>query len=384
MNKEDAQNLLSQVDEVLNIWTWQHAHHHAGFLECVSVLRSTLSLLPHFARQSGHSKVIFHGLELRLSKSAITPDPLILSLRIEACHVALEDTLHHAIRHFEAGRWAPAMSLLKSQDALIDVLVNVEDTYQKAAAMDSSWIPLEGFESGKASLTRIEFDMQLAMCRASQLIHMGDMHFREAETGVAEDMMGRAQLAQDDYRAALFCATGEDIELEGTALSRLARFYCKIAKLPVPAHQLYLRAIQLAASLSPALPKGNWYTESVAAVQKHRDELQAQEANEWAAKREPILQKLSVDIEKLRTSKTMSNREFCEFIFKEWSPKTEGAAEPPRDPLDPCGLSKKNLLKVIQRYHTDRNSQSGEEWLVLCEEISKELTNRYNTLKEVD
>lgn len=50
----------------------------------------------------------------------------------------------------------------------------------------------------------------------------------------------------------------------------------------------------------------------MAAVQKHRDELQAQEANEWAAKREPILQKLSVDIEKLRTNKTVSNREFCE------------------------------------------------------------------------
>jgi hypothetical protein len=60
------------------------------------------------------------------------------------------------------------------------------------------------------------------------------------------------------------------------------------------------------------LPKGSWYNESVTAVQKHRDELQAQEANEWAAKREPILQKLSVDIEKLRTSKAMSNREFCE------------------------------------------------------------------------
>lgn len=47
-------------------------------------------------------------------------------------------------------------------------------------------------------------------------------------------------------------------------------------------------------------------------MQKHRDELQAQEANEWAAKREPILQKLSVDIEKLRSSKTMTDREFCE------------------------------------------------------------------------
>lgn len=203
MNKGDAENLLSQVDEVLSVWAWQHLHHRAGFLECVSLIRSTLSLLPQIARQSVHSNDIFRDLQLQLSKSTITSDPLILSLRIEAGHAALEDTLHQAIRHFEAGRWALAMSLLKSQDALIDVLVDVEDAYQNAAAVDSSWTPLEPFESGKANLTRVEFDMQLAMCRASQLIHTGDMHFREAETGVAEDMMGHAQLAQDDYRCVL-------------------------------------------------------------------------------------------------------------------------------------------------------------------------------------
>jgi hypothetical protein len=40
--------------------------------------------------------------------------------------------------------------------------------------------------------------------------------------------------AMTPYRVALFCVTGQDIELEGNALSRLARFYSKIAKLPVP------------------------------------------------------------------------------------------------------------------------------------------------------
>lgn len=202
-NKADAKTLLSQVDEVLNIWTWQHFHHRAGFLECTPVFRSTLSLLPHFARQSAHSRDIFHDLQLQLSKSVITSDPLILSLRIESCHVTLEDTLHQAIRYFEAGKWAPAMSLLKSQDGLIGVLVDMEETYIKAAALDRSWTPFEGFECGRARLTRVDFDMQLAMCRASQLIYTGDEHFQQAETGDAEDMMGRVHLAQDDYRCVL-------------------------------------------------------------------------------------------------------------------------------------------------------------------------------------
>jgi hypothetical protein len=78
------------------------------------------------------------------------------------------------------------------------------------------------------------------------------------------------------------------------------------------AHQLYLRAVQLAASLSPTLPKGDWYKESAAAVQAHRDELQAKEANEWSARRKPILLKLEADIEKLRSGKDMNNRDFCQ------------------------------------------------------------------------
>jgi hypothetical protein len=81
----------------------------------------------------------------------------------------------------------------------------------------------------------------------------------------------------------------------------------------------------------------------------------------------------------------------------------KGAPEPPQEPLNPSHFSNKHLLKVIQRYHTDRNSSFGEEWLVLSEEvrqfstalqvvynvvvdglffqISKELTARYNVMK---
>jgi hypothetical protein len=132
------------------------------------------------------------------------------------------------------------------------------------------------------------------------------------------------------YRAALLCVTGQDIEMEGATLARLARFYVKVVKLAVPyvtdgnlppcftltvlcsAHQLYLRAVHLAASLAPALPKGDWYKDCVTAVQAHRDELQARETKEWMARREPILLKLAADIAKLRGGKHMSDRKLCE------------------------------------------------------------------------
>jgi hypothetical protein len=40
----------------------------------------------------------------------------------------------------------------------------------------------------------------LAMCKCSQLIHLGDLHFKEALNGDPGDMLARGLLAQDDYR----------------------------------------------------------------------------------------------------------------------------------------------------------------------------------------
>jgi hypothetical protein len=63
-----------------------------------------------------------------------------------------------------------------------------------------------------------------------------------------------------------------------------------------------------------------------------------------------------------------------QFVYKTWPPKTEGPAEPPTDPGDPRTLSKKHLLKVIQRYHSDKNMTWGDEWRVLSEEVSDIVT----------
>lgn len=198
MNKKTLNEFFFHIEDVLDVWAWHRVHPRAQSLDAVSKFRSTLSLLPDISRQYSPSVDYFLGLQSLLSKSSVASDPLIIPLRIQVSHPLLEETFHQAIRHFEAGRWAPAMNLLKSQDGAIDVLVGLEDA---CAAMGGSPSPPERYEYGKAKLTRVEFDMQLAMCRASQLIHTGDWHFKEAETGVPEDMMGRAQLAQDDYRS---------------------------------------------------------------------------------------------------------------------------------------------------------------------------------------
>lgn len=73
-------------------------------------------------------------------------------------------------------------------------------------------------------------------------------------------------------------------------------------------------------------PRGTWYEEATAAVQKHRDDLWAAEQKEWTEKRKPIVEKLKPDLDRLeeKQKQKTSDWEFAEFIWKEWPPKTEG------------------------------------------------------------
>ena len=70
------------------------------------------------------------------------------------------------------------------------------------------------------------------ICRGSQLLMSGDSHWNRAIHGDPDDLWGNAQLAQDDYRQALACVIEKDIELEGATLTRLARFFLTVAKVP--------------------------------------------------------------------------------------------------------------------------------------------------------
>lgn len=51
-------------------------------------------------------------------------------------------------------------------------------------------------------------------------------------------------------------------------------------------------------------------------------------------------------------------------------PFSIGSPDAPKDTDKPEELTKKMMLKIIQRYHSDRNGRWGEEWHVLSEEVS--------------
>jgi hypothetical protein len=89
------------------------------------------------------------------------------------------------------------MSLLQSKDAELDVFVELEEKLKDNPNSVSGGL---GYSLGEAQLQREEYTTLLAMCKCSQLIHFGDLHFKEALNGDPGDMLARGLLAQDDYR----------------------------------------------------------------------------------------------------------------------------------------------------------------------------------------
>jgi hypothetical protein len=89
------------------------------------------------------------------------------------------------------------MSLLQSKDAELDVFVELEEKLKDNPNSVSGGL---GYSLGEAQLQREEYTTLLAMCKCSQLIHFGDIHFKEALNGDPGDMLAQGLLAQDDYR----------------------------------------------------------------------------------------------------------------------------------------------------------------------------------------
>ncbi|KAG8826746.1 hypothetical protein FRC19_007759 [Serendipita sp. 401] len=383
--KQDMPELLYQVEEVLTVWTWIYRNPQCSFDSCSFALRSALRdlALEHFTGLDNDRYL--HSLRERLETAGRKcEDPFIFSVLFEVTYIILDTHLRQAVGLFGKGKWAMAMSMLKGREAELDSFAETEEkrvTKGVGEAAYAMWGMGDYYIPEKAMMLKREYEIQSSVCRATQLLHVGDLNFQQSMTCDPDDMMAYALLAQDDYRAALVHIMGQDVETEGAVLARLARFHAKLLKLPVVAHQLYLRAIQLAATLAPVLPRGQWYNDCVQAVQAYRDALQAEDLKKWEAIRQPILEKLSDQIKKLNDAKSKSNLEFSKFIFAEWPPKTEGPTEVPIDPEDPTQISKKAFLKVIQRYHVDKNQDKGDEWRVMSEEISKALTARYNVMK---
>jgi hypothetical protein len=146
-----------------------------------------------------------------------------------------EEIFYEALFDFEKGRWVKALSTIKSYESAMVVAVEHEEKLElvdKRAAylFDSAYD--NGSRRHQPTHGHLDFSLLFARCQGSQLLKSGDVLWDRAAGGDPGDLWGNALLAQDDYRLALSFVAEKDLELEGTVLTRLARLFVQVAKLP--------------------------------------------------------------------------------------------------------------------------------------------------------
>lgn len=115
----------------------------------------------------------------------------------ETSHTILQDCLDRANSLYGSGSWVLALSLLTSKDAELDELVELEEKLEAYPNFVAHGL---GYKQRDAGVIREEYQALFSSCKCSQLIHFGDLHFKEALNGDPEDIFARGLLAQDDFR----------------------------------------------------------------------------------------------------------------------------------------------------------------------------------------
>jgi len=137
--------------------------------------------------------------------------------------------------------------------------------------------------------------------------------------------------------------------------------------------------MQLATSLQPRnLQCETWFRICAEALQRYQQESLVEEEERRQEQRKGYLKELEKEISDLNQANVGSDsKDFLKHIYATYPPKNSNCS------LDLSQYPKKLLLKAILHYHPDKQDREvhGEKWAVLCEEIVKLLTPRYELYK---
>ena len=164
-------------------------------------------------------------------------------------------------------------------------------------------------------------------------------------------------------------------------LVELGKIHYKIFKQTIRAKELLKEAIELGDLVEANPYTRDWYKDAVAMTEEIRAKVEAN-SQKRDLKKEKAVQELGVELALLKKHDDDKLGDYVEFIFKDFPPKHVEDAKKPEVP-DNLSKCKKVLIKVIHSYHPDRvdRDKFGDKHFVICEEISKALNERYNSIK---
>jgi len=231
-----------------------------------------------------------------------------------------------------------------------------------------------------------------SLAEALKAVHDGDVILQDALESYETLQLELVYSSVDKYRLAVTLARGEDIEIMCIAFTKIASVYIKVFKDGIhksKAKEYLNDVMEYSKVMSRNLYAMEWYKEASTFLKNMQDDQQRQEDELWQNKRKVFMDQLTEELKTLELHKCDSNQEFLIFLFAKFPPKHRAESEwrhllPQKEVNDyDSGTWKKTMMKLVTIYHPDRVDRAvhSDKYHVLCEEITKELTNRYQRFK---
>ena len=134
------------------------------------------------------------------------------------------------------------------------------------------------------------------------------------------------------------------------------------------------------------LSSADWFKECNGVLERYQQEVVQQETDKWNKDRQSYLEELKEDLEEIKKKNCGSSEAFLRHIYQKHPPKRKELklGKIPDVESDTYWNDMKALLRnAIIHYHPDKIDieKHGNAWKVLCEEISKYLSSKYETFK---
>jgi len=183
----------------------------------------------------------------------------------------------------------------------------------------------------------------------------------------------------DMYKAAVLHCREIDLENEIIAISRQGRVFDKILKVRDYAHRYYRAAFNMAQCLPRDLNQMDWYRESKEALERFQKDVVKEEEAQKEKERAPYILKLAPVLKELKAVHALSDPyKLLKHVYSKHPPKVKHDY---KEKVLNAENVRSYVLKAITQYHPDKQVNYDMEWRVLCEEITKCLTVRYEVLK---
>ena len=184
----------------------------------------------------------------------------------------------------------------------------------------------------------------------------------------------------DMFKQATMLVREQDLEQEAIGLSRLGKVFDELLKLPDKAKGYYRQSFQLATALFPrTFNTKDWYQNCSQAVERYQKEIVRREEYSWQEQRKPFIEELKPQLDDLTKAFDKGYVMLLKHIYSVHPPKN------PQHTMIDGGKTKKAVKMSLLHYHTDKLKKEDDmKWYVLCEEICKLLTQKYELLKGED